>query len=266
MAPTWNASDRVELGSSGLRCSRIGLGSSYGLGERGVERAFDAGINYFYWGSYRRGGFGRGVRNLAQHARDELVIVVQSYTRAAWMMAPSLDRALKKLRIDRVDLLLLGMWNSPPPARIVDAARALVDRGKARAIQISCHARPTFERYLADPAYDSIMVRYNAAHPGAEEEVFPHVGPRADGGRAGVVSYTTTSWGRLLNKRRQPLDEPAPRGSDCYRFALTRPEVDLCLAGPANAGQLDEALATFERGPMDEGELAWMKRVGAVTR
>ena len=40
----------------------------------------------------------------------------------------------------------------------------------------------------------------------------------------------------------------------------------MCLAAPKDAAQLDEALVALERGPLDAGELAWMRRVGAAVR
>jgi len=45
---------------------------------------------------------------------------------------------------------------------------------------------------------------------------------------------------------------------------LSRPEVDVCMTGPSNAAQMDEALRALEQGPMSEEELAWMRRVGAA--
>jgi aryl-alcohol dehydrogenase-like predicted oxidoreductase len=127
---------------------------------------------------------------------------------------------------------------------------------------LSCHRRATFEEHAKDPAWSALMVRYNAAHPGAEQDVFPLV----QGRTAGMVAYTATCWGRLLNPALQPKGEPLPRGSDCYRFALSHPDVSCVLAGPRDRTELDEALSAIERGPMDEGELAWMKRVGAAVR
>jgi len=106
------------------------------------------------------------------------------------------------------------------------------------------------------------MLRYNAAHPGAEREVFPHLATR----RPGTVAFTATRWGTLLDSRYVPEGAATPRASDCYRFALSNPNVDVCLAGPKDAEQLDEALVALERGPMDEAELAWMRRVGAAVR
>ncbi len=252
----------TKLGRSGLRVSRIGLGSSYGIGAADVERAFDRGINYFYWGSVRRPSFGKGVRTIAQRDRASLVVCVQTYTRAASLMRGSIGRAVRKLGCEYADLLLLGWWNEPPPARIRDAAIALREEGLVRQILVSCHKRATFAALAAEPAYGAIMVRYSAAHSGAETDVFPHLGAA----RPGVVAYTTTRWGQLCSPRHTPAGERTPRASDCYRFALAHPSVDACLAGPKNSEELDEALAALERGPMDADEIAWMRRVGAAVR
>lgn len=254
--------DRRPFGSTGLTVGPLGLGSSFGLPARDVERAFERGVDFFLWGSVRRRDFARGLRNLGGARRERIVIAVQSYTRVAGLMEWSVDRALRALRTDYVDLLTLSWWNAPPPRRIVDAALALRDKGKVRGLMVSCHHRPTFESFIADPSFDALMVRYNAAHPGAEREVFPHLAKR----RPGTVSFTATRWGTLLDRRHIPEGEPAPRASDCYRFALSNPNVDVCLAGPANAAQLDEALVALERGPMSDEELVWMRRVGAHVR
>jgi len=84
--------------------------------------------------------------------------------------------------------------------------------------------------------------------------------------------FTATSWGQLLGKgplqgilpsrHRPPKSERVPTAADCYRYVLTRPEVDVCLTGPSNSAQLQEAVNALEMGPMNEDELAWMRRVG----
>ena len=253
------AFDSRTLGRTGLAVSPLGLATGGGsLPAREVERAFERGIRCFYFGSLRTSSFAEGVRALVPQHRDEMVVVVQSYTRAASLRKRSLESGVKKLGVDRADLFLLGWWNEPPPARILDAALALRERGLARHLMISCHNRATFARYAADPAYGAIMVRYNAVHPGAETDVFPAL-PED---RPGVVSYTALRWGHLLDPKVLPSDEPHPRASDCYRFVLTNRSVDLSMCAPRDAAELDEALLSIERGPMTEEELAWMKRVG----
>jgi aryl-alcohol dehydrogenase-like predicted oxidoreductase len=247
---------------AGLDVSALGIGSSYGLSGADVERAFERGINFFFWGSRRRADFGEGVRRLARTQRDRMVIAVQSYTRIGWLMPWSVNRALRALGTDHIDVLGLAWWNAPPPRRILDAARRLRDQGKVRRIMISCHHRPAFESIVDDATYDAIMVRYNAAHPGAEKDVFPHFARR----RPGVLAFTATRWGTLLDPRLTPPGERTPSATDCYRFALSSPDVDACLTGPRDGRELDDALLAIDKGPMNEDALAWMRRVGVAVR
>jgi aryl-alcohol dehydrogenase-like predicted oxidoreductase len=142
MIESWNT---AVLGRTGLRTSRLGIGSSFGLSAADVHHAFERGVRYFYWGSIRRPAFGQGVAELARKHRDEMVVVVQSYTRVAALLSPSLEVALWRLGLDHADVLLLGWWNAMPPAGLLDAAAALVDAGRVRTLMLSCHHRPRFE-------------------------------------------------------------------------------------------------------------------------
>lgn len=238
--------------------SALGIGASYGVGARDVERAFDRGVNLMYWGSRRRADFGRGVSAIARRDRDNLAVIVQSYSRSAIALRVSLESALRSLAIERADILLLGWWNRPPPERIIAAAERLVRAGKAGQVMVSCHNRLTFADYVADPRYGSIMVRYNAAHRGAEREVFPELGESPPG----VLAYTATRWGALVNPDLTPDGDPTPSAADCYRFALSSPHVDAVLCGPRDANELSIAMEALDRGDMDADELAWMRRVG----
>jgi aryl-alcohol dehydrogenase-like predicted oxidoreductase len=256
------------LGRTGLGVGRLGVASSYGVPTDAVESAFERGVNYFYWGSARTQAFGDALRHLAPQ-RERFVLMIQSYTRAAGLMAWSLERALRTLQFDHADLLLLGLWNKPVPGRILDAARKLKERGLVKHLAVSTHKRVLVPQIAAGNDFDVVHFRYNAAHPGAEQDIFPHL-PAAN--LPGLVAYTATSWGQLLGKktfqarmartRPVPAEEKAPSAADCYRFVLTRPEVDVCMTGPASGAEMDQALEALTRGPMSEDELAWMRRVG----
>jgi aryl-alcohol dehydrogenase-like predicted oxidoreductase len=254
--------ERVVLGRTQLAVSRIGVAASYGLGARGVLAAADRGVNAFYWGSWRRADFGRGLAELLRRDRDRTVLAVQSYARIRHLLPWSVERALARLAADYADLLILGLWNAPVDPGVLEAAERLRERGRVRHVMISCHRRATFAAHASEPRVGALMVRYNAAHPGAESDAFP--GVRASG--AGVAAYTATCWGRLLDPSRLPQGEVLPRASDCYRFTLSHPAVHMTWCGPRDAAELSEALAALERGPMDAAELAWMKRVGAGSR
>jgi len=253
---------RVDLGRSGLNVSRLGLGSSFGAPVSAYREAFDRGVNYFYWGSLRRSMMAEAIREISRTQREEIVVVIQSYARSAAWMEHSLERALKRLQIDQADVLLLGWHNDAPSDRLLDRARDLVRRERVRKIALSSHRRTLFPGLLDVSDYSIWHLRYNAVHRGAEEEVFPWLKGAARESRPGVVTYTTTRWGHLCDPARIPEGEAVPSGTDCYRFALSRPEVDLCLAGPDDAEQMKLAVDALARGPMDDEELAWMRRVG----
>ena len=52
------------------------------------------------------------------------------------------------------------------------------------------------------------------------------------------------------------------RASDCYRFALSNPAVDVCMCGPKNTTQMREALRSLDLGPLDENELKRIRKIG----
>lgn len=254
--------ERVTLGRSGLAVSKLGLGSSFGAPTRAYLEAFERGVNYFYWGSVRRRLMGDAIRELGFRRRDELVVVLQSYARVGPLLTLFAERGLKKLGLERADALLLGWHNSPPSRSLVDAALALRERGLIGHVALSTHHRKLLPTLVDDATYAIWHVRYNAVHRGAEREVFPSLEGREPAKRPGMVTYTTTRWGHLCDPKRTPPGEPTPTGTDCYRFALSHPQVDLCLAGPNDEGEMKQALAALDGGPMDEAELAWMRRVG----
>lgn len=51
---------------------------------------------------------------------------------------------------------------------------------------VSIHDRPRAGRLAADSVLDALMIRYNAAHPGAEQEIFPHRVAQAAHGAEGM--------------------------------------------------------------------------------
>lgn len=249
--------ERAILGRTGLAIGRLGMAASYGVPASAVERAFDRGVNYLYWGSARRAAFAAALRNLKSQ-RDRVVLVLQSYSRVASLISWSVERGLRKLGYDHADVLLLGFWSNTPPQRILDAAREVQRRGLVRYIGVSTHNRSKVAEYA--PQFDVVHFRYNAVHTGAERDIFPHLPPNP----AGLVSFTSTSWGQLMRSKRIPKNERIPTAADAYRFVLARPEVDVCLTGPANEEQAREVFRALDRGPMSEDELAWIRRVGAA--
>jgi predicted aldo/keto reductase-like oxidoreductase len=246
----------------GVRVSRLGLAPSYGVAARSVDEAFERGVDFFFWGAIRRWGFGLALRKLVRRHPGRVVVAIQSFTDSAFWLARSVDVARARLGVDAIDLLCLAYRNTALDARVWEAALELRARGRVRALMVSSHDRPVLVSLTGRDGLDAIMARYSAAHRGAEAAVFP----AAVTAGKGVLAYTATRWGSLLDPAAIPAGERPPRASDCYRFALSHDAIDACLIGPASQAELREALVALERGPMTQEERAWMIRVGDGVR
>lgn len=248
----------APLGKTGLVTSRMILSSGYGIGDDGVRMAHERGQNFFHFSLRKPKGFRNAVTDLARRDREKVIVALHSYSRVAALLRRTVERELGKLNLDYADVLYLGYWQRKPFERIVQEALTLKERGLIRHLGIACHNRPLFTYLHAMGVFDVFMVRYNAAHRGAEQEVFVHLPPD----HPAITTYTTTRWGDLVNPKKMPPGEPPPHACDCYRFALSHPRVAAAFCAPKNAHDLGECLAALDRGPMDEDELARMRRIG----
>jgi aryl-alcohol dehydrogenase-like predicted oxidoreductase len=256
--------DKRILGRTGLSAGRLGVACSYGAPTEAFEEAFDRGVNYFYWGSMRKAAMARAIRNIiAKGKRDELIIVLQSYSRSAGLMGAFYRQGLKRLGIETADVLLLGWHNQLPSPRILDEAEAMREKGLFRYLALSGHNRLLFPDLAKDSRFDILHLRYNAAHRGAEKEVFAQLDP---GNRPSLVTYTATRWGDLMKSGKMPPGEKPLTSSDCYRFVLSNPIVDVCMTGPGSIAQMREALTALEQGPLSTEEMQRVQRIGDYVR
>jgi hypothetical protein len=159
------------------RLFRLGLSASYGIDEDGVRAAMDRGVNFFVW-TMRAPGMKRPLL-AALSARREAVAVAgfASIGWFGWGVRSGAERLLRSLGTDYLDLFLLG-WLGVGSALTSATERDLVhlrESGKVRAIGVSIHDRVRAGELASRSPLDLWMIRYNAAHPGAERDIFPHV-------------------------------------------------------------------------------------------
>ena len=55
-----------------------------------------------------------------------------------------------------------------------------------------------------------------------------------------------------------PPGEAPLRGRDAYRFVLSNPDFDVCMTGPRNDAELNEALAFSDASIEERGESAYV--------
>lgn len=250
------------LGRTGIAVSRLGLAGGYGVPAAGVERAFhEYGVNYFYWSTPRRAGMRDGLRELIKGYRDDITIVLQSYDHIGLTVQGAVQKGLKTLGTDYADVILLGLHYWHPPGKVINGALKLKKRGLVRFIAMSGHNRKLFGKIAGDDQspIDIFMVRYNAAHRGAEGDIFPRL---PEENRPGITTYTATRWGQLLKPKKMPPDEKPMTAADCYRFALSNPNVDLCLMGPSSEREMEEGLTALTKGPFSKREMERARKIG----
>ena len=239
---------------------RMGLSFNFGIEPAAVEQAFDHGVNYLFWTSMRTGKALPAVK--AALARDRERYVVAAGPSLGWFrgnIRRGTEKLLRKLGVDHIDVLhmfWLGRMSAWTESNIEELL-TLREEGKVLALGASIHDRKRAGMLAADSELDLLMIRYNAAHPGAEQDIFPHLEHR----RPNVVAYTATRWRKLLTAPKG-WTGPVMTAGDCYRFCLTSEHVDVVLTGPKNSTELEQNLTALDKGPLDPEEMDWIRRFG----
>ena len=257
----------------GKRAFRLGLACNYGLDAPGFEQALERGMNYVFWTSMRTSHLRAPLQSALRRRREDMIVAcgptLGYFGGSVRRGAESLLRELGTEYLDVLHLFWLGKTSAWTDGTS-EALLRLKEEGKVRAIAISIHDRERAGRMVKDSPIDLFMIRYNAAHPGAERDIFPHLPTSAtasttaaEGARKpAIVAYTATSWRKLL-KRPGGWTGPVMTAGDCYRFCLSSPHVDVTLTGPKNLAQLEESLDALGRGPLSAEENGWMRAFGA---
>lgn len=258
------------------RHTDLGLGMPpvlrLGLATRGnthptsddVLLALERGINYWNWCGHED-GMSQAVRELGTH-RDRVVLATQIGV-PDWSgdgMRGELDRLLTSLGTTWLDVVTLYYvecqqeWNQVTrPGGAMEALQDAQRDGIVRSIGLTTHQRRLAAKWVQTEMLDLVMIRYNAAHRGAESDVFPIT----DCLGLPVVCFTCLRWGALLEPTKQ--DPPAnqiPLAPEWYRFVLSNPSVGVALMAPNSRAELLQNLALLddwrELSAKRRGELA----------
>jgi aryl-alcohol dehydrogenase-like predicted oxidoreductase len=250
---------RRDVPTFGRSVHRVGVSASFGLDERGIEAAFERGLQYVFWNP-TAATLTRVLSRLKPAQRERLVIATgPSFGFMAGSVRRRVERVLKLLGSEYLDVLQLYWLGRMSAYRqpVIEEMLRLKEEGKVRVLGASIHDRPRAGELAESGPLDLLMVRYNAAHPGAETDIFPHLAKR----RPAVVAYTATAWRRLLTKPPGWSGAAATPG-DCYRFCLSNAHVDVVLMGVRTVEELDENLHALERGPLSDGEMQRLRAFG----
>jgi aryl-alcohol dehydrogenase-like predicted oxidoreductase len=278
--------DYVNLGTTGLRVSRVCLGMmSYGkhqsrewtLDEEGAEpilrRAVDGGINFFDTADVYNGGnseilTGRLLRKLFG-MREEYVVATKVNGRTMpgengqglsrkHIMA-SIDASLERLELDYVDLYQIHRWDYRTPIEeTMDALHDVVKAGKTRYIGASSMFAWQFAKAqaCAGTPFVSMQNHYNLVYREEEREMIPQC---IDQG-VGVIPWSPLARGLLTGNRTRDGEKLTKRAqTDAFADSLYKPELDFDVVERA------DEVASGRGVPTGQVALAWLLHKPGVT-
>ena len=221
--------EHAELGSSGLRVSRVGLGCN-NFGSRidlaatraVVEAALDAGVTFFDTAELygNGGGSERFLGEILGGRRDRVVLATKfgwgperGITTAEYVRG-AIDGSLERLRTDYVDLYYVHMPDPGTPiAETLGALDALVSAGKVRAIGCSNFSAEQLDeadrvaREQGTTRFTVLQNHYSLLERADDEDVLPLCRARD----VAYIPYFPLASGLLTGKYRRGA--PAPIGA-----------------------------------------------------
>jgi predicted aldo/keto reductase-like oxidoreductase len=234
----------------GVPAGRLGLASGLEnqLTPVDIHHAIERGMNFLNWPGHGD-AMQQAIGELGA-AREQVVVCVQFEARTSSEAATELRSMLARLNTDYIDVLTFYYVETPAewstilaPGGALEFGRQARNDGVVRRLGITTHQRKLAAEAARSGVLDALMIRYNAAHRGAETEVFPV----ANEVNLPVITYTSLRWGALLHSTPDdpPGFEPA-RSPAWYRWVLQNPSVAVTMAAPRNRADLDEALTVLD--------------------
>jgi aryl-alcohol dehydrogenase-like predicted oxidoreductase len=229
----FNAHDTVTLGNTGIRTSRLAMGTgTHGFGSRSDQTALGmADLTALLVNGYENGlrffdtadGYGSHpyVASALKHVpRDKVVVMTKTDTRDAKGVQADLDRFRRELGTEYIDICLVHCvteadWTTRYRG-VMDVLSEAKQKGTIRAHGASCHSIEALRAAAASPWVEVDLVRMNpvGAHMDADPETV-----------AGVIKQILGQ-GVLRNKQ-----------SEAIHYALGLGLLDAFTIGAASKGE-----------------------------
>ena len=257
------AVDQVSLGNTGIKLSRLGMGTGsnsgnvqHALGQEGFNRlvhyAYDQGITYFDCAqSYATFDWIAGaIKGLPR----EKLFLQSKVPGQPEKILDVIDKHRKTFNTDYIDSLLIHCmvkdgWTDQMK-RIMDAFDEAKEKKLIRAKGVSCHSLPALRNATASSWTDVHLVRVNpqAKHIDGMEQTWNKSGDdikpvleqlktmRAKG--RGIIGMKIIGDGDFVN---------AEDREKSIRYAMACPELDSVVIGFKSTAEIDEAILRMNR-------------------
>jgi 1-deoxyxylulose-5-phosphate synthase len=246
----FSASDTVTLGSTGIKTSRLAIGTgTVGVGHHSHQTAlgvkglsdlllngYDKGLRFFdaadSYGSHPH------VAEALKHVqRDKVTVLTKSWARDPAGMRADIDRFRKELGVDYIDVLLMhclteGDWTERYKG-VMDVLSEAKQKGVIRAHGCSCHSIEALRAAAASPWVEVDLARINPTGASMDSDpntVIPVLKQMKASGKA-VVGMKILGAGELRSRQ-----------DECLKFALGLGVLDAFTIGAESCNEQEDLI------------------------
>lgn len=231
-----------NLGKTGLKVTTVSMGVMNCSDPAVVHRAFDLGINFYDTADcYMRGHNEEMVGKAFEGKRQKVFIQTKVHVHDEKKMRASVERSLRRLRTDYVDVLVWHGHSSPEEVadpNLFEFMSKMKKEGKARFTGFSAHSN--MASLLREAAksnfHDVALVSYNFTH---SKDLKEAVALAAKSG-IGIVAMKTQAGGY----KKQKIGGLSPHQA-ALKYILMDQNVSAAVPGVTTIEQIEECAAVM---------------------
>ena len=248
------ASDIVTLGDTGIKTSRLAMGTGTNgwnhssnqtrqLGVKGLSEmlhfAYDNGVNF--WDSADQYGSHPHLKEALKNVpREKVVILTKTRATTEKEMRDDLDRFRRELGTDYLDIVLLHAvdkenWNEEKKAAMDVLSQARED-GIIRSHGTSCHSLPALKTAADSDWVQVDLARFNPASIAmdADPQTVAAVLKEMKAKGKGIVGMKVFGVGKLIDRK-----------DECLQYHLSHEFIDAFTIGQESPAQFKDLLESI---------------------
>ena len=232
------------LGRTGLEVAALGYGAMQVSDPAIIRHGLDQGINYIdtadcYMGGRNEKVVGKAVAGI----RDRVVIASKVHISSEPRMRKSVERSLKSLGVQSVDLMQLHNIRSRDEVvrkDVQSVMKQLRQEGKFRFTAVTTHSNQVevLEAVIEDGFYDAVLVAVNFRSP---DRLYDTIRQAADAG-IGIIAMKTQNGGYTD----KDLPELTPHQA-ALRYVIHKPGIHVAVPGMLSKRMIAENLEATTR-------------------
>jgi len=250
------ASDTVTLGKTGIKTSRLAMGTgTNGIGHHSrqtdqlgiaglsalLQNGYDNGLRFFDLAD-AYGSHPHAADALKHVPRDKVTVMTKSWSRDPAEMKADLDRYRRELGTEYLDIVLMHCLTDADWTQryrgVMDVLSEAKEKGVIRAHGCSCHSIEALRAAAKSPWVEVDLVRMNpiGSHMDADPETVAEVIREMRAAGKGIIGMKILGQGDMRNRQ-----------DDALKYALSMGLVDAFTIGAENEAEQMDLIARIGR-------------------